>query len=64
MKSEILERHKARLEAELRFNLDDRKWWEQRVASGIMSREQAEGYIRAADDIIARKQYLLEIARQ
>lgn len=57
--NEILLRFQLRTTAELRRELDEVKWWEDRVRRGLVKREHAEGYIRNAKRIIGIKRNVL-----
>ena len=57
--NEILTRFQLRATAELRRELDEVKWWEDRVRRGLVKREHAEGYIQAAKRIIRIKRHVL-----
>jgi len=48
--------------AQLQFALKDRQEWLDWIARGLVTPEHAEGYIKAADNIIRTKRYISEIA--
>jgi len=54
-----LSRFREHLENGLRFELEERAWWEQQIADGRVSWAHAEGYIRAANANIPLKSRLL-----
>jgi hypothetical protein len=57
--NEILVRFQLRATAELKRELDEVKWWEDRVRRGLVKREHAEGYIQNAKRIIGIKRHVL-----
>jgi hypothetical protein len=57
--NEIVRLVQQRATAELRRELDEVKWWEDRVRRGLVKREHAEGYIQAAKRIIRTKRHVL-----
>ena len=59
--NEIITRFQLRATAELKRELDEVKWWEDRIRRGLIKREHAEGYIRASRRIIGIKRHVLGI---
>jgi hypothetical protein len=59
--NEILARFQLRATAELRRELDEVKWWEDRVRRGLVRREHADRYIQAAKRVIRIKRHVLGI---
>ena len=45
--------------AELKRELDEVKWWKDRVRRGLVRREQVEAYIQASKRIIRTKRHVL-----
>jgi hypothetical protein len=60
-KNDILKLFQERANAELKLALDVVKWWNERVASGLVKAEHAKGYIDAAKNIIRTKRHVLGI---
>jgi hypothetical protein len=59
--NEILTRFQLRATAELRRELDEVKWWEDRVRRGLVKREHAARCIENAKRIIRIKRHVLGI---
>ena len=59
--NEIITRFQLRATAELKRELDEVKWWEDRVRRGLVKREHAAGYIQKAKRIIGIKRHVLGI---
>jgi hypothetical protein len=57
--NEIVKLFQLRATAELKRELDEVKWWEDRVRRGFVKREQADGYIQASKRIIRTKRHIL-----
>jgi hypothetical protein len=57
--NEILLRFQLRATAELRREIDEVKWWEDRVRCGLVKREHADGYIQVAKRVIRLKRHAL-----
>jgi hypothetical protein len=57
--NEIVTRFQLRATAELKRELDEVKWWEDRVRRGLVKREHAERYIQASKRIIRTKRHVL-----
>jgi hypothetical protein len=57
--NEILIRFQLRATAELRRELDEVKWWEDRARRGLVKREHADGYIQTSKRIIRTKRHVL-----
>jgi hypothetical protein len=51
----------VRATAELKRELDEVKWWEDRVRRGLVRREHVEGYIQASKRIIRTKRHVLGV---
>jgi hypothetical protein len=49
----------ARARAELKRELDEVKWWEDRISRGFIKREDAEGYIQVSKRVIGLKRHVL-----
>jgi hypothetical protein len=49
----------VRATAELKRELDEVKWWEDRVRDGLVKREHVERYIQASTRIIRTKRHVL-----
>jgi len=58
-----LRQFEVRVEAELKFNLDEVAWWNDMVVRGTIKAEHAKGYIDAAQEIITTKHFILSLAR-
>jgi hypothetical protein len=59
--NEIITRFQLRTTAELKGELDEVKWWEDRVRRGLVKGEHAAGYIQKAKRIIGIKRHVLGI---
>jgi hypothetical protein len=57
--NDIVRMYQVRATAELRRELDEVKWWEDRVRSGLVKREHVEPYIQASKHIIRTKRHIL-----
>jgi hypothetical protein len=57
--NEFIRMFQVRATAELKRELDEVKWWEDRVRRGLVKREHAEVYIQASKRIIKRKRHVL-----
>jgi hypothetical protein len=57
--NDIVRMFQVRATAELKRELDEVKWWEDRVRRGLVKREHAEGYIQASKRIIRTKRHVL-----
>jgi predicted ATPase len=58
--SDIVRMFQVRATAELKRELDEVKWWEDRVRRGLVKREHAERYIQASKRIIKTKRHVLD----
>jgi len=59
--NDIVTMFQVRATAELRRELDEVKWWEDRVRRGFVKRQHAERYIQASKRIIRTKRHILGI---
>lgn len=57
--NEILRVFRERAMVELKFAIDDLRWWKERVASGLVKPDLAKGYIEAAKRVINIKRHVL-----
>jgi hypothetical protein len=57
--NEFVRTIQVRATAELRRELDEVKWWEDRVRRGLVRRERVEAYIQASKRIIRTKRHVL-----
>jgi hypothetical protein len=57
--SDIEKRFVERTSAELKLALDEIRFWDDLVARGKVGREQAKGYVGAANSIIKTKRFIL-----
>jgi len=57
--NDIVRMFQVRATAELKRELDEVKWWEDRVRRGLVKREHAEGYIQVSKRIIRTKRHVL-----
>ena len=57
--NEIVRKFQLRATAELKRELDEVKWWEDRVRRGLLKREHANGYIQNAKRVIGIKRHVL-----
>jgi hypothetical protein len=57
--NDIVRMFQIRATAELKRELDEVKWWEDRVRRGLVKREHVEGYIQASKRIIRTKRHVL-----
>jgi hypothetical protein len=57
--NEIVRQFQLRATAEIRRELEQVKWWEDRVRCGLVKREHADGYIQASKRIIRTKRHVL-----
>jgi hypothetical protein len=57
--NDIVRMFKVRATAELKRELDEVKWWEDRVRRGLVRREHVEAYIQASKRIIRTKRHVL-----
>jgi len=58
-RNDIVRMFQVRATAELRRELDEVKWWEDRVRRGLIKREHAERCIQASKRIIRTKRHIL-----
>jgi hypothetical protein len=59
--NEVVRMFQLRATAELKRELDEVKWWEDRVKRGFVRREDAEGYIQNSQRIIKTKRHVLGV---
>ena len=57
--NDIVRMFQVRATAELKRELDEVTWWENRVRRGLVKREHVEGYIQASKRIIRTKRHVL-----
>jgi hypothetical protein len=57
--NDIVTMFQVRATAELKRELDEVKWWEDRVRRGLVRREHVEAYIQASKRIIRTKRHVL-----
>jgi hypothetical protein len=57
--NEIVTQFQLRATAELKRELKEVKWWEDRVRRGLVRREFAERYIQASRRVIGMKRHIL-----
>jgi len=57
--NDILRMFQVRATAELKRELDEDNWWEDRVRRGLVKREHADEYIQASKHIIKTKWHVL-----
>jgi hypothetical protein len=57
--NEIVKQFQLRATAELKRELDEVKWWEDRVRRGLVKRESADRCIQASKRIIRIKRHVL-----
>jgi hypothetical protein len=57
--NDIVTMFQVRATAELKRELDEVKWWEDRVRRGLVKREHAERYIQVSKRIIRTKRRAL-----
>jgi predicted ATPase len=57
--NDIVKMFQVRATAELKRELDEVKWWEDRVRRGLVKREHAERYIQVSKRIIKTKRHVL-----
>ena len=57
--NDIVSIFQVRATAELKRELDEVKWWEDRVRRGLVRREHVEAYIQASKRIIRTKRHVL-----
>jgi hypothetical protein len=57
--NEIVTQFQLRATAELKRELKEVKWWEDRVRRGLVKREHADRYIQAAKRVIRIKRHAL-----
>jgi hypothetical protein len=57
--NEFVRMFQVRATAELKRELDEVKWWEDRVRRGLVRREHVEAYIQASKRIIRTKRHVL-----
>jgi hypothetical protein len=57
--NDIVRVFQVRATAELKRELDEVKWWEDRVPRGLVRREHVEAYIQASRRIIRTKWHVL-----
>ena len=57
--NDIVRMFQVRATAELKRELDEVKWWEDRVRRGLVRREHVEEYIQASKRIIRTKRHVL-----
>jgi hypothetical protein len=56
---DIVRMFQVRATVELRRELDEVRWWEDRVRDGLVKREHVERYIQASRRIIRTKRHVL-----
>ena len=54
-----IQQFKERIEASLKFHLDDIEWWNDLVARDVCTPEHARGYVLASQKIVANNRLLL-----
>jgi hypothetical protein len=59
--NDIVRMFQVRATAELKRELDEVKWWEDRVRRGLVRREHVEAYIQASKRIIRTKRHVLAV---
>lgn len=59
VRNELLRLFEERTSVELRFALDEVKWWNELVAQGLITSEQAKGHIERAKCVINTKLHAL-----
>ena len=57
--NEIVTQFQLRATAELKRELDEIKWWEDRVRHGLIKRDHADRYIQLSKRIIRIKRHVL-----
>ena len=57
--NETVRQFQLRATAELKRELKEVKWWEDRVRRGLVKREHADAYIQASKRIIRTKRHVL-----
>ena len=57
--NDIVRMFQVRATAELKREIDEVKWWEDRVRRGLVKREHAEGYIQTSKRVIKTKRHVL-----
>jgi hypothetical protein len=57
--NEIVTQFQLRATVELKRELKEVKWWEDRVRRGLVKRAHADGYIQAAKRVIRMKRHIL-----
>jgi hypothetical protein len=57
--NEIVRQFQLKATAELKRELDEVKWWEDRVRRDLVKKEHADGYIQTANRIIRIKWHVL-----
>jgi hypothetical protein len=57
--NDIVRMFQVRATAELKREIDEVKWWEDRVGRGLVRREHVEAYIQASKRIIRTKRHVL-----
>jgi hypothetical protein len=57
--NEIVTQFQLRATAELKRELKEVKWWEDRVRRGLVKREHADAYIQASKRVIRIKRHIL-----
>lgn len=57
--NEIVTQFQLRATAELKRELDEVKWWEDRFRRGLVKREHADRYIQLSKRIIRTKRHIL-----
>jgi hypothetical protein len=57
--NDIVRMFQARARAELKRELDEVKWWEDRISRGFIRRKDAEGYIQMSKRVIRLKRHVL-----
>ena len=57
--NDIVRMFQVRATAELKRELDEVKWWEDRVRRGLVRREHVEAYNQASKRIIRTKRHVL-----
>lgn len=57
--NDIVRMFQIRATAELRREIDEVKWWEDRVRRGLVKREDVEAYIQGSKRIMRTKRHVL-----
>jgi hypothetical protein len=57
--NDIVRMFQARARAELKRELDEVEWWEERISRGFVRLEDAEGYIQMSKRVIRLQRHVL-----